>query len=561
MIEVAGVPTSTKLPGTYVRTVFGGPGTSAGDGQLRMLCIGNMIATDITAASPSVSVTAGTWQSGGTPTAAASLVRSESDAAALFGAGSELHLMCWRALEQYPGCPLWAVPVVEPTAGARAAARIYVSGTATAPLTARLWIAGQRVDCQIATGDTAAVIVASIAAALNAVSKLPTTAQYGSGPASPVTVTAKQFGVRGNLITIRGELLDGTTVRDIPANAGTSTPPAALATAAGVSLAFYNITAAGLSTKYLSGGSGTDDAEHAAALTAVSKTQYHRIACASTTNASANDALDRVSAWLSSQSGPTKGIRMQAVAAQVTSLAAAIASGTPAARTNNPLMQLVLAPKAQHTPGEIAAQVCAARLAGDVELGGDTIGEASKPSANLDGCQLVSITESAYEADRFDADDPDTALQYGLTPLIASPRAGYLAIARSVTSRWYDATSAPNYGVLDTSDVTVTQFVTDDLAREHARTFKGYNLAPDGDTPPKSARTTTPSLVRAWIHARLKTHEDNGIVVEVDARASLLKVEPQSGSAWRLNAEIPIVPIPGYHVFAANARQLSATLT
>lgn len=561
MIEVAGVPLSTKAPGTYVRTVFGGPGTSAGDGQFRMLCIGNMIATTITGASPAISVTAGTWQTGGVATAAATLVRSESDARTLFGAGSELHLMCWRALEQYPGCPLWAIPVVEPTAGARAAGRIYVSGTATAPLTVRLWVAGQRVDVEIASGDTVAVIVAAITAALNAVPTLPVTAQYAVGPVSPVTVTSKQFGVRANLVTLRGELLDGTTAKDIPANVAGTTPPASVVTSAGVTVAFYNTEDAALTTKYLTTGSGTDDAEHATALTAASKVQYHRIACASTTNASANDALDRVSAWLTSQSGPTKGIRMQAVAAQVETLAAAIAAGTPSARTNNPLMQLALCPKAQHTPGEIAAQVAAARLAGDVETGGGTTGEATNPAANLDGCQLVSITESAYDSDRFGPDDPETALQYGLTPLIASVRQGYVEVARSVTSRWYDATSAPNYGVLDTSDVTVTQFVTDDLAREHARTFKGYNLAPDGDTPPKTARTTTPSLVRAWVHARLKTHEDLGRVVEVDARADLLKVEPQSGSAWRLNAEIPIVPIPGYHVFAANARQLSATLT
>lgn len=562
MIDVLGVPASTKTPGVRVNTIFGGPGTSAGDGPMRMLCVGNMIATALTGASPAISVAAGTWQTGGVPTAQAALVRSEGEAATLFGYGSELHLMCWRTLEQYPGAPLYAIPVLDPTGGARAAASVYLAGTATAALTLRVWIAGQRVDVEIASGDTVATTVAALTAAINAVPSLPVVAQYASGPVSPVTITAKQYGVRGNLVTIRMELVNGTTALDVPANTAGTTPPAALAVSAGVSVGIYSTADAGLTTKYLVGGSGTDDAAHATALTAVSKAQYHRVAFASTTNATANDAIDRISAWLTAQSAPGRGIRMQAVGAQVATLAAAIASGTPSARTNNPLLQLALHPKAQHTPGEIAAQLCAARLIGDVQAGGSTVGEAIDPATNLDGCNLVSITESAYEADRMDPDDPETALQYGLTALVPSARAGYVEVTRSVTSRWYDGTGAPHYGVLDTSDVSATQAIVDELVREHNATFKGYKLAPDSDTPPKTPRTTTPSLVRAWVHAQLKTQEEIGRCIEVDARADLLKVEAQPGSAWRLNVEIPIVPTPGYHVFAANARQLSAiTLT
>jgi len=566
-ITVAGVSRARKLPGMLADVIFGGPGTSAGDAERRLLLLGNMLAADVTdasGASPAFTVSAGTYQTGGVALIQPVRVLSESDARERFGAGSELHLMCADSLAQYPDCPLYACPVTEATSGARASGLIYVSGTATAAGTLHLWVSGQPVDVEVVSGDSAAIVVAAITNALLNVPSLPVTAQYGSGPASPVTVTAKQFGTRGNLITLRGTWESGSRKVELPAVTSSSSPPATTATLAGLTLGFYAMGNAGTYTaKYLSSGSGSDAAAYATTLAAVGKDVYHLIAVAAVDGTTSNTTLDRARTWLTAQATPTKGIRQQLVSAQVTTLSASIGAGTVSAYLNHARMQTILHPRAEQLPCQIAASVGAARLNGDVAAGGRTVGEAADVAANLDGLRLVTITQQPYDGDRMAADDPDTALQYGLTPLVPSAgRAGYVEVARSITSRWKDDAGASNYGVLDTSDVTVTDDVARDLVASFAVEFKGLRLAhdsPDG-APPKVERTTTPTFVRAWLLAKLKTREANGHIIEVDDRFSLLKVEAQSGSAWRLNAEVPVVPAPGLHVFAANIRQLSARL-
>lgn len=561
-ISVAGVPASRKAPGVLLNVVLGGPGTASGSAEVRLLLLGNMIATAITKASPAFTTAAGTYKVGSTPIAQAIRILSEQDAILRFGAGSELHLMAAAVFAQYQDCPLYACPVAEPGGASPAAANIYVSGTATASGTLHLWIAGTPVDVNIPSGSTAAQTVDAITNAILGVTGLPVYAQYAAGPVSPVTLTAKNAGTRGNLLTIRGTLDSGTTTAEVPSNILGTTPPTTVATLFGVTVAFSSAAADATTTaKYLVGGVGTDTAELGTALSAIAKDRYHRIAIAGTDGTTTNSSIDRLSSALTSQASPTKGIRQQGIVGVVTTLSASIGTGSVSAFVNAPRVQLVLHPRAEQTPAVIAAQYAAARLGGDSTVGGFSIGEAIDPAANLDDIRLATVTLQPYDGDRLSPDDPDTALQYGLSPLIPSAaRAGYVQICRSVTSRWKDDTGAPNYGVLDTSDVTVTDYVADRIAQNYAVTFKGYRLAPDADQPPEVERCTTPSLVRAWLHAQLKLEETAGHIIEVDARMTLCRVIAQSGSAWWLNAEIPVVPIPGLHVFAANVRQLSPGL-
>lgn len=564
-ISVAGVPLSRKLPGVLLNVVLGGPGTSAGSAQMTLLLMGNMVTADITGAAPAFTVSAGSYRTSTTPTNQPVRLLSSDDALGRFGTGSELHLMALGAFAQYSDCPLYGLPVAAVSGGTASSALIYLSGTATSSGIIRLWIAGQQFDVNIPSGRTVDLIVGDVTAAILAVTTLPVTAQYAAGPVSPVTLTSKHVGARGNLITLRASLISGTTEVDVPSNTGTTSPPSTTATLFGVTMAFYDAAANSTTTqKYMTKGAGVDTANFGVALTALAKTRFHRIAVAGVDGAATNDTLDRLRTFLIAQAGPTKGLRQQGIAAVVTTLSAALGtsvSPTPSYYVNDPRIQLVLHPRASELPCQIAAQVGAARLIGDNAAGSTTVGEATDVATNLDGCRLIGITQQPYDGDRMSPDDPDTALQYGLTPLVPSAaRVGYMEIARSITSRWRDDTAAPNYGVLDTSDVSVTDFVADLIAQRFATDFKGYRVLPESDDGPKIERATMPSLVKAWLHALLKTEEEAGHVVEVDDRLPLLQVQPRVGVPWWLNAEIPVVPIPGLHVFAANVRQLTARL-
>ena len=563
-ITVPGVPTSRKQPGILLNVVLGGPGTSAGEAQKKILLTGAMIAASITGASPSFTVTAGNYRTGAVPTNQVTPIISEEDAITRFGAGSELHCMTKAVFDQYPDAPLFAVPVVEPAGGTAATAKLYLAGTASEAGTLRLWIAGTMIDVNIPSGQVVADTVAAVTNAILAVTGLPVTAQYAAGPLSPVVLTAKHLGTRGNYITLRANLISTTATVDVPSTLVDGPPPANVVTLFGLTVGFSSISTVTTPTaKYMAGGVG-DDASGASltnALGAAAKDLYDRVVSPSPEGGSSNTYIDRLKTWLTAQAVPTRGICAQGVAAIVATLTAAQGAGTASLQINYARMQLVLHPRAEQTPGVIAAQPCAARLIGDVQAGGNSVGEALDVGANLDGVRLATITLQPYDGDRLSSDDPDTALQYGLTPLVASPgRAGYVEISRSITSRWKDDTGAPNYGVLDTSDVTVTDAVAARIRQEFAVTFKGYRLAPDSDAPPTTDRTTTPLLIRAFLHALLKAEEELGHVIEVDDRLALLKVQARTGTPWWINAEIPVVPIVGLHVFAANVRQLTARL-
>ena len=562
-ITVAGLSSSRKTPGVYLNVVLGGPGTSAGTAETRICVVGNMMITALSGAAPALSVAAGNYLTGATATIAPIRIISADDARTRFGAGSELHLMCKAVFEQYPDAPLYACPNTEATAGARAASTLSVVVTSTNPTAAgtlKLVIAGTLLEVPFTTADTVATLVTRIAEYIIAVPELPVTAQYAAGPVSPVTITAKQFGIRGLDIAIRGSILVGTTETELPSQTGAA-PHSAPAILGGIEV---GICAASVTVthgiRYLMGGTGDDQSTLATALAALATETYHRIAFSGNTGTAASTSVARVKDWLDTQSGPTLGFRMQSEMA--TRQALTTADDIPAF-ANHPRMQLAWHPNSENYLPAVAAQTMAGRLAGDSAAGGSMVGEAADMAANLDGVRLKSVTIQPYPTQIIDPTSIETALNYGLTPLVPSAgRPGYVEIARSITMRWKDDTGAPNFGVLDTTNVCVPDAFAGRLAQEHANTYKGFKLAEDDPEggPPKTERTTTPSLVRAFIHSLLKDEEAEGRVIQVDDFVDLLKVEPQSGSAWRLNAEIPLVPIPGYHLFAGNVRQLSARL-
>lgn len=130
------------------------------------------------------------------------------------------------------------LPVDEPAAGVVATGTIVLAGTATAAGTLSVWIAGQRVQIAVATGDTAAATATALAAAINAATDLPVTAAAVTGT---VTLTSRWKGETGNDITIipnyRGAMGGertpaGLTVTTTAMASGTSAPTLTTALAA-----------------------------------------------------------------------------------------------------------------------------------------------------------------------------------------------------------------------------------------------------------------------------------------------------------------------------------------
>jgi phage tail sheath gpL-like len=436
-------------------------------------------------------------------------VYSEADAVDLFGQGSELHLMVRSALRAYRGVTLFAVPLAEPGAGTAAsdATLIFSSGPSTADGSVTLYIRGERIDVAIPSGSSATVAGGLVADAINDLPDLPVTASNGAGT---VTVTAKTKGTRGNNISIR--------------SSGTAT---GLAIAHG-------------SPRYLASGATVDTIT--TALAAIDPERYHLIAVA-------HDDAVTVGLWkthVNDNAAPTEGRRQQVVCGTKDTLANAItlATGINAAR-----VQVAWHYNADDEPSVVAAAVASTRAGLE---GADPAAPMSQPH----GTVLGGLRPQYATADRPISSELKSALDNGITP-VSLDNAGNAYILRSVTSRSQDTTGAPNYAVLDTSKVTVPDYVADQLESWWSSFVQvAGKLAPDdadGEPPPPGV--ATPSTIKDGIYAELKALEPQ-MLVNVDLQLPNLVVEIAASPDGRVNALIPCDVVEGAYQFAAGVQQV-----
>lgn len=532
-IAIPGLPSSRKTPGVFLNVQLGVSPTSAGDVPRKILVIGNKITTALTGASPSFSVAAGS-QADATPV----FVPSADDAATYFGRGSEMHWMCRAVLAQYPDAQLYGATCAE-AAGTQATGVLTFATTSTAALTLRMKLCGFVQDVAIASGSTATEIAAAVADAINDLADLPFTAQNSTGA---VTVTAKNYGPRGNWLVV-----DFAWVN----SAGNETRITTSSTASGGATTATLSSVTTTSGEYLLSSGATQDSI-ATVLTNIEPTRYDRIviACVDSTN------IGRLSTALTSQAAVTVQKRQQGIAPSADSLAN---TNTIATTQNQARLQLAWHYLSRIPVWAVAAQVAAARLAGDGVVGGKRAGESSDPAANIDGTELVDVIVQSTVADQPTASEIESALNNGVTPIAPSAdRPGYCAIVRSVTMRSLSG-GVPSYSVLDTSNVTVTDFVADDLQSDIGTTYAATKVSADtaDGLPPRTQNVVTPSMVRSHIAGKLQQYEEDGYLTNVAANMPQLQVALDGSTAGRLNANIPCEPVAGFHIFGGNVLHLS----
>lgn len=533
-IQVSGFPTSQRTPKIYLAVVLGGSGASAASAPQKILLFANIIESDITGAGPSFTIT-----KGNATLATPVQLFGTDDAIARGGRGSEAHLGAAAVFRQYPTANLYLVPVA--STGTRATATVTVTNSATAAGTVVVYINGRpSAVANVSSGDTQNTIASAIATAILQNPDLPVTAQVA---VNVVTVSAKNTGLRGNQIAIRVVLQTGTST--LVCNAG-----ALSQTLFGTTVALGGGTAVGNVYK-LSGATGQDDITNA--LAAVVSQRYHRQVLAQIDQTNINRLRDQ----LNTMQAVTTQILQQGICASVDTYANSV---TLATAVNSPRIQIGWHYNADALPVEIAAQLATARLYGDAVTGGQTVGESSDPAANLNGLQLASILEQIAPADRPTATQIENALLNGLTVIEPSPaNPGYTRVVASITSRFLDAQSQPNYSIWKTKVVTVADYVADDLRSDLANAYAGFKLSADlpGNPPPKQSKVTTPKIVRGRIFGKLKAYEEAAILTNVDGLEPLLQVTQDAANKGRLLAEIPESEIPDFDQLAGNVRQVA----
>lgn len=220
------IPTDIRTGGAFVeisnrRALRGLPGMPR-----RMLYIGNLLA------------------SGSASDGELNRINNASDAATLFGRGSVLHEMLSAARIENNVSDIWAIGLEDLLAGVKATKVITMGGTPTQAGVISLYVNGTKLSVGVAAADTATVMAASVAAAINAWADAPVTA---AAAAEVVTVTAKHKGDFTNGINLRvnyqqdERMPAGVTMAFAAGVTGAGNPDVADALAAISQEAFYTI--------------------------------------------------------------------------------------------------------------------------------------------------------------------------------------------------------------------------------------------------------------------------------------------------------------------------------
>lgn len=446
----------------------------------------------------------------GTPDTVVYDLPDEETAITLGGVGSELHRSYVKAAKANPSATIKAIIVTE-SAGTAASQTITVANAATAAGTVRVWVAGEFVDVPIASGDANTATATAIEAAIDDQSAWPVTASVLAGV---VTVTAKHKGPRGNSIGIRVEVFDVTA---------------------------QTVVVGG---SYLASGATSDTPATALATALASRVHYIVSGYDDATN------IDLLKTHVLAQALPETGRRTRVICAFSGSFANGI---TLATGRNEPRVQVI-----QHVGCESPTSEIAAAFAGVLSRY-----ESLSCAYNLDGIEVPGIVASPRTADAPTSGNKQGAVNNGVTLLTGTAPGSSLRIMRSVTSKSLDASTQPDYRVLDTSKVAVPDFIADDLAVFIADRFPNALIAPDDPNgEPPAAGTVTPAMMKDALYERLRSYDAGNrqavlaLLTGVDDLVDQLVVEIAATPAGRFNVAVPLDVVDGLHQVGVDVRQL-----
>jgi hypothetical protein len=290
------------------------------------------------------------------------------------------------------------------------------------------------------------------------------------------------------------------------------------------------------------GGSGTDTCANVINL--LEAGEYRRIAAAQ------NDATNaaRWEAHADSESAPLID-HLEQVIFGLNSIGTTDPIALAQTTLNAYLCSVYAQKNSRKHPCQIAAKVAALRC----------VAESTNPWTRYDGtwqdttAQLWSDV-AAHQLDVWSHAELKALLNAGVAPI--NDFAGDTRIVRSICSHSLNGAN-PDYRCLDTADVSVSQYVRDEvqiLAEENAQQNPG--VGPDlPDGLPQIAGISTPAIWNATVQARLEEIEAVGWIIDV---ATNPPITAYNTVALRNETIVPVVVRPHQHQILASIRQVAA---
>jgi phage tail sheath gpL-like len=443
-----------------------------------------------------------------------------ADPNALFGAGSQLAEMALFARWHNPTGVIFALPVTDPGSAVAAAGAFVVTGTATAGGTLVRYVAGERYEVGVASGDTAAVVATALFNKINAgytrFNRAMTSSVVATnGTAGTTTLTARHAGTEGNSIRLEAGL-DGDEVDP-----------------AGISVA---ITAM---------ASGAGDVDMAAALATLGAQQFDWIVGGGyNTTTQLNAVRDFLSDAGSGRWSPTVGLDGHYITARDGNLSSQTTFG---AGRNDRHVSILGTHNYPHAPWAWAAA-----LGGVVGLSknlGRALTEAIEIARPLQTLALQGLRPPKALSDQWALSDRDSLYRNGIGAVTFGAD-GLAHIDRIVTSYLTNLWAQPDITFLDIETIAITAYVKRYIKSVVTSTYPRHVLR--DDNPRGLQGVVTPNQITAtMVHAYTELSEVAGVVEKPNLFAKYLIVE-RSSDPNRVNVYLPVDVANQLRVFAAN---------
>ena len=458
---------------------------------------------------PNVALLIGQKLAGGTAAVETPLLVTQVDQAkTLFGVGS----MLARMLETFKKNDLftetWCIALNDNGAGAAATSTVTVTGTATASGTLNLYIAGQRVQVGVTSGDTATNVGDAIEAAVNALTVLPVTASNAAGV---VTLTARHKGELGNDLDVRlnyrGEL------------GGELTP-------------------AGLTVVIVAMSGGTSNPVLTNAIGAMGDKEFDTIIMPYTDTAS----LDAMQAEMNDSTGRW-GWQRQIYGWVISAKRGTVSGLGTFGNARNDQHMTVAGYNDSPTPPYEWAAAWGAQASKNLEI---------DPARPLQTLGLSGVLAPPIPS-RFTISEQQTLLFDGVA-VSTVDSGGTVRISRSITTYQKNVFGEPDPSYLDIETLATLARIIRRLRSRITSKFPRHKLANDGTRFGEGQAIVTPNVIRAELIAEYSEMETLGLVENTAAFSAALIVERDETDPSRINVLYPPDLVNGLRVFALLAQ-------
>lgn len=483
-ISFSNIPSGIRVPLFYAEVDNSQANT--GSNELKALLVGQMLS--------------GGKAKAGVPV----LVSGDSQGKELFGRGSVLARMNTAFRNNNTAGEVWAIPIEDPSGGAKASGTLTFTGEATAAGTIYVYIGGDCVTANVAIDDAAATIASAVASAINAKADLPVTASAAEGV---VTVQAKNAGLLGNDIILQLNFQGYAAGEELPEGVGCT-----VAT--------------------LSGGAGAVDLS--AVVTAMGSEAYDFIAqpYANPTNiATFTTAMnDKTGRW-----SPTQQIYGHVYTAKRDTVANLQSFGK--AQNDQHLTVMAVEPACPSLSIEVLGAL----------VGSCLTAIQNDPARPLQTLELVGITPSPVGS-RFTLSEKQTLLTSGIATSYVS--GGYVRIERCITTYQTNSLGDADTSYLDSNTLHTLAYIIRKLKSVITSKYPRHKLADDGTKYGPGQAIVTPSVIKGEIIAMYRSLENEGIVENAETFADNLIVERNSSDPNRVDVLLPPDLVNQLRIFA-----------